>query len=115
MRILLQKKRGEHSADIKKRVERTRQIQNNRFKNSEILYNSQMSEGDIKKYCIMDEEAKSLLAQAYVSYDLTARGYYRIIKVARTIADIAESDIIQKEHISEAICYRNIDKKYWGC
>lgn len=109
------KKRGEHSADIKKRVERTRQIQNNRFKNSEILYNSQMSEGDIKKYCIMDEEAKSLLAQAYVSYGLTARGYYRIIKVARTIADIAESDIIQKEHISEAICYRNIDKKYWGC
>ncbi len=94
-----------HMRDI---VERVHIIQQRRFKECSIYFNSQMETTDIKKYCILGTKEKQLLEKAYNKFNLTARGYNKILKVARTIADIAESSEIQTSHISEAISYRNI-------
>ena len=98
--------RGETSAEIRKRVEKAREIQKRRFAGSSILTNSEMSVRDIKKYCALDAESKSALQQAAVRLDLSPRSYHRVIKLARTIADLANSNDIRKEHISEALQYR---------
>ena len=89
-------------------VERVHIIQQRRFKECSIYFNSQMETTDIKNYCILGTKEKQLLEKAYNKFNLTARGYNKILKVARTIADIAESSEIQTSHISEAISYRNI-------
>lgn len=94
-----------HMRDI---VERVHIIQQRRFKECSIYFNSQMETTDIKNYCILGTKEKQLLEKAYNKFNLTARGYNKILKVARTIADIAESSEIQTSHISEAISYRNI-------
>ena len=73
-----------------------------------------MSEGDIEIYCDLDEDSKQIMAAAYELNNITVRGYHRILRVARTIADLEESDKINSRHISEAICYRSVDKRYWG-
>lgn len=88
-------------------VERVHAIQQKRFQDHSIYFNAQMSDADIKKYCTLGASEKQLLEKAYNKLNLTARGYNKILKVARTIADIAESDAIQISHISEAISYRN--------
>ncbi len=88
-------------------VERVHAIQQRRFKECSIYFNSQMEVSDIKKYCILGTKEKQLLEKAYNKLNLTARGYNKILKVARTIADIADSSEIQTSHISEAISYRN--------
>lgn len=106
--------RGDSSEQIRQRIERVREIQKNRFKQSGLLYNSQMREKEIKKYCNLDDDAKKLLENAFEVYSLTARGYHRIIKVARTIADFENSEFIKDVHVGEALCYRNADTKYWG-
>lgn len=94
----------EYMRDI---VERVHAIQKRRFKESSIYFNSQMDVMDIKKYCILGTKEKQLLEKAYNTFHLTVRGYNKILKVARTIADIADSSEIQISHISEAISYRN--------
>ena len=71
-----------------------------------------MGAAQIRKYCITDEGASTLLESAYTSLGLSARGYDRIMRVARTIADLAESEIIKTEHIAEAIRLRALDRKY---
>lgn len=99
---------------IRSRIERARKIQEKRFEGTGILYNSSMSEGDIEKFCKLDDKSKKLLETAYDVYALTARGYHRILKVARTIADLDASENIKSVHVSEAICYRSADRKFWG-
>lgn len=104
----------ESSADIRKRVAIAREIQMERYKGQNIWFNSQLTPRTIKKYCKLEAKEQSLLEQAFVKMNLTARAYHRILKVARTIADLDQSEQITTKHISEAICYRSMDQKYWG-
>ena len=104
---------GENSKEIRKRVEKAREIQQKRFVGNNppagragILTNSEMGVRDIKKYCALDNESKSVLQQAAIKMDLSPRSYHRVIKLARTIADLAQEKNIKKEHIFEALQYR---------
>lgn len=104
----------ESSADMRSRIYRARQIQVERYKGQDIWFNCQLTSRKIKKYCSLGAKEQSLLEQAFIKMNLTARAYHRILKVARTIADLDSSERITSKHISEAICYRSIDAKYWG-
>ncbi|HOD53373.1 MAG TPA: YifB family Mg chelatase-like AAA ATPase [Candidatus Cloacimonadota bacterium] len=104
---------GEKSVDIRKRVNLCRQIQLERFKNESIYCNAQMSSKLIRKYCELDEESKELLRVAMQKKGLSARAYDRILKVSRTIADLDNSERIKVQHLSEAVNYRSLDRKYW--
>ena len=106
--------RQETSSEIRARVEAARKIQMERYQAHQIYFNSQLSPKLIKTYCKMDREVQSLLEEAFIKMNLSARAYHRILKVARTIADLDQSDKITTKHISEAICYRSLDQKYWG-
>lgn len=103
----------ETSAMIQKRVNRAREIQLVRYKNQSIQFNSQLSVEGIKKYCALEYQVKNFLHNVYNHFELTARGYHRILKVSRTIADLEGSEKISREHISEALRYRSADKKLW--
>lgn len=97
---------GESSDDIRNRVEGARSVQRKRFEGSRLVTNSEMGPKEIKKYCVFDDSCSKLLQSAVTTYRLSARGYHRIIKVSRTIADLAGSENIQAAHIAEAIQYR---------
>ena len=79
-----------------------------------ITCNARLDAAGIRKYCHADADAMELLKVAYDTMGLSARGYDRIMRVARTIADLDKSEIIDAKHIAEAIQYRSLDKKYWG-
>jgi magnesium chelatase family protein len=96
----------ESSSQIRERVENARKIQNQRFLDLPIVSNSEMSSDQIKTFCQLDEECTNLLRGAVSALKLSARGYHRIIKIARTIADLAVSEKITSMHIAEAIQYR---------
>ena len=113
-RELEQQEQQETSADIRGRVAIARRLQMERYKDQNIWFNSQLSPRSIKKYCRLEPKEESLLEQAFIKMNLTARAYHRILKVARTIADLDMSEQIRTKHISEAICYRSMDQKYWG-
>ena len=100
----------ETSAQIKERVIKARNIQYDRFKGRNIYCNAQMGPKEIKKYCILEDKAQAMLQTAIEKLGFSARAYDRILKVARTIADLNESDTINTTHIAEAIKYRNLDK-----
>jgi magnesium chelatase family protein len=97
---------GEKSMDIRKRVEKARKIQNKRFSKLSIITNSEMGVKEIKEFCALDKESIDLLKSAVSNLYLSARAYHRIIKIARTIADLAGSEKIVPAHIAEAIQYR---------
>ena len=101
---------GEPSAVIRERVNRARKIQSNRFKGFKIHCNGQMTNRHIKKFCTIDEESQRLLEMAIDKLGLSARAYIRILKVARTIADLEGAESISAAHISEAIQYRSLDR-----
>ena len=103
----------EKSEEIKKRVNKARAIQNERLKSENKYCNSQMTVKDCNKYCKLDEDSELLLKTAFEKLNLSARAHNRILKVARTIADLAGEENILAEHIAEAIQYRSLDKKYW--
>ena len=103
----------ESSKDIQKRVNVARQIQRERYKDEKIYSNSELTPKLIEKYCQIDEQSKKILQTAFEKLGFSARAYGRILKVARTIADLAGSTQINKSHIAEAIQYRSLDKKYW--
>ena len=105
---------GESSAAIRERVDAARRIQRQRYREEGIISNSQLTSRLVKKYCKMEEKAESLMKQAYTRLNFSARAYNRIMKVARTIADLEASEIITSAHMAEAIQYRTVDKKYWG-
>ncbi len=98
--------KGESSSSIKARVERTRKIQKTRFKNMPFITNSEMSSEAVKRFCSLEENSKQLLKNAVEQMHLSARSYFRILKLARTIADLEENEIIQDKHIAEALQYR---------
>ena len=106
---------GEPSAAIRERVIAARKIQEERFKNEKGIYcNAQMTPKLIAKYAVLDETSLAMLKTAMTRFDLSARAYDRILKVARTIADLDKSENIQFQHIAEAIGYRNLDRESWG-
>ena len=107
-------KPGESSAAIRERVDEARRIQRERYKKDGIICNAQLSARLVKKYCVPDENGQRLMRQAYERLNLSARAYNRVMKVARTIADLSGGGDITYEHIAEAIQYRTVDKKYWG-
>ena len=112
---LSQMKPGESSAVIRERVIKARKIQEERFKNySDIHCNAMMTEKMIQEYAMLDENCLSMLRMAMENLKLSARAYNRIIKVARTIADLDGSEKIEARHIGEAIGYRNLDRSDWA-
>ncbi len=108
------KEKGESSAEIKMRVDKARKIQTQRYKDAGVYSNSQLTPELMTKYCALGDEANTLLRQAFESLGLSARAHNRILKVARTIADLAGSQNIEVEHIAEAIQYRALDKKFFN-
>lgn len=105
-------KEEETSAQIKERVNRARKIQLERFKGSKNFCNAKMSVPQVKKYCELDEVGESLLRDAFERLNLSARAHDRILKLARTIADLEGEEKILPEHVAEAIGYRSLDRKY---
>ena len=104
---------SETSAEIKKRVNKTRKLQLERYKDYNIYSNSQLDAGMLKKFCPLGEEENAILRAAFDNLGLSARAHSRILKVARTIADLEGSENIKSEHIAEAIQYRSLDRKYF--
>ncbi|WP_251547041.1 YifB family Mg chelatase-like AAA ATPase [Pumilibacter intestinalis] len=104
---------AEDSATVKERVNAARKIQNARYAGSGIYCNAAMNSQMLDKYCALNSDAQILLKNAFDKLDLSARAYSRILKVARTIADLAGEKDIEAEHIAEAIQYRSLDRRYW--
>jgi len=104
---------SETSAEIKQRVESARSVQKQRFGAEGQSFNSRMDHKQIKKYCILDKEGQNLLKAAVREFGFSARAYAKILKVSRTIADLAGSDKITASHIAEAVQYRSLDKNLW--
>lgn len=104
----------ESSEQIKQRVDKARQIQLNRFKGAKNYSNSKMNDVQLKKFCKLDAESEEILKLAFENFGLSARAYSRILKLARTIADLDGQENINANHLMEAISYRTIDKKYWN-
>jgi magnesium chelatase family protein len=100
----------ENSATIKERVTRARNIQFKRYKHESVFNNSSLTPSLIKKYCVLDLNSKRLLDNAFEKLGLSLRGYNKILKVARTIADLEGMEKIQSKHIAEAIQFRNLDR-----
>ena len=104
---------SESSKEIRKRVNIARSIQINRYKEHHIFSNSELTPKLISKYCKLSSKSKQILETAFNQLGLSARAYSRILKVARTIADLDNSTNIQTHHLAEAIQYRSLDRKYW--
>lgn len=104
----------ESSSAIRERVKKARDIQYERYKKDKIFNNSQIYNKDIKKYCRLTPSSENIMKQAFVKYKFSGRAYNKVLKVARTIADLDSKEVIEEKHILEAIRYRILDKKYWG-
>ena len=104
----------ESSAIIRERVNRARKRQLERYKGTGITCNARLTPSLLRKYCILDDDAKDYLSQSFDKLGLSARAYDRILKVARTIADLDGTDTISRAQIFAAIRFRSLDRKYWG-
>lgn len=103
---------GESSAEIKKRVVKAHEIQLQRYKKEGIFFNAQLNAAQVEKYCPLGEAEQKLLKAAFSSMDLSARAYHKILKVARTAADLDGSEEITVRHLAEVLQYRSLDRKY---
>ncbi len=110
---LASKSPGESSASIRERVNRVRAIQRKRFAGTGLLFNSQIPPHLLKDLCPLTDGAQKLLKNAFSLMGLSARAYDRLLKVSRTIADLAGQDMIDSTHVAEAVQYRSLDRKYW--
>lgn len=106
--------KGEPSAKIKERVEVARKIQQERLKGTTANCNAQMNSAMTREFCVASEPAMKMLRMAFDKLGLSARAYDKILRVARTIADLDSSEIIEATHIAEAIQYRSLDRKFWN-
>jgi magnesium chelatase family protein len=102
---------GTSSAEMMERVMDARQIQSVRFRGTSLHTNADMATRHIKRYCTVDDASSALLEKAMTRFGLSARAHSRILKIARTIADLERSDLIQPHHVAEAIQYRTLDRK----
>lgn len=102
----------EASAQIKERVNKARSVQRKRFKDEVIICNAQMSHKQVRRFCALGKEESELLKMAMAELNFSARAYDKILKVARTIADMEETEQIEATHVSEAIQYRSLDR-HW--
>ena len=107
-----EEKPGESSALIRKRVEKARRIQQKRYQNEKICFNGELSGKQIRKYCVLTENAFQVAKNAFELMELSARSYHRILKVSRTIADMEGEELIHTRHVAEALTYKAFDKKY---
>ncbi|MCX7710915.1 MAG: YifB family Mg chelatase-like AAA ATPase [Clostridia bacterium] len=107
-------KEEEKSVAIRERVNKARKVQLERYKGLKIYSNSQLQASMINKFCKLDDKGKDLLKNAFEKLGLSARAHSRILKVARTIADMEECENIKVTHIAEAIQYRSLDRKFWN-
>ena len=105
--------KGETSEQIKQRVDKARKIQQNRYAKHGIYSNAELTPNLIEEYCKIDTSGKEVLKNSFEKLGLSARAYGRILKVARTIADLDEKENIEVKHLAEAIQYRSLDRKYW--
>jgi magnesium chelatase family protein len=106
-------KAPEKSATVKARVEGARARQSARFAGASVRFNAKMPAALVKKHCRLEREASDLLRQVFESMSMSARAYHKILKIARTIADLSDMPDITVEHIAEAVAYRGLDRKYW--
>ena len=104
----------ESSAAIRERVNKARKMQNERYAGTGVTCNARLTPSMLKKYCVTDSDAQMYLQLSFERLGMSARAYDRILKVARTVADLDGSEIIKKEHIFAAISFRTLDKKYWS-
>ena len=107
------RRKGDPSAVIRGRVNKARKIQEKRYKNDGMIFNAHLESKELEKYCALDKEGEELLKMAILELGISARAYDKILKVARTIADLEEKDTIEASHISEAISYRSLDRDFW--
>ena len=111
---LSEDRKGESSVDIRKRVTEARELQTQRFTDlPNVHYNAQMNTKQIREFCVLDDVSKTLLKNAMERLNLSARAYDRILKVARTIADLEKTKALNGDHIGEAIQYRSLDREGW--
>ncbi len=106
--------KGESSAEIKARVNAARQIQTKRLEGSGITCNAKMTPKQTREFCPIDEASRKMLERCFDTLGLSARAYDKILRIARTIADLDGSENIELEHITEAVQYRSLDRKFWG-
>ena len=111
---LQHKETSETSAQIKARVLQTIAIQRTRFKDSDTRANANMTAKQIEQHCALGEQEQRILKKAFDRLKLSGRAYHKILKVARTIADLENVEQINVPHLAEAIQYRSLDRKYWG-
>ncbi|MDU1643454.1 ATP-binding protein, partial [Peptoniphilus harei] len=105
---------GESSEAIRNRVKYVREVQKDRFKDETFKYNSEIPENKLKRYCALDNNSEKILELAFKKYGMSARTYNKILKIARTIADMDGCENIKEDHVLESIQYRTMDKKFWG-
>ena len=110
---LTEEKKCESSADIRKRVCRAREIQKERYRGTEITTNAMLGIDGLKRYCRLGVSGDKLMERAFTMMELSVRAYHRVIKTARTIADLEGEEQIREEHLREALGYRMVDRKYW--
>ena len=111
---LSDKAEGLSSAEMAVQVEKAVFMQRRRYTDTPFHFNSDLTPAAIKEFCPVNRDGEMLLKRVFEKLELSARSYYRIVKTARTIADLEEKEIIEKKHIGEAVYYRSLDKKYWG-
>ena len=107
------REKAESSADIKKRVDKARAIQQKRFEGTGISCNAKMTPKATQEFCLMTEQANKLMKDSFEKLGMSGRAYDKIMRIARTIADLDDSELIEAHHIAEALQYRALDRKYW--
>lgn len=110
---LKKKEKNETSKEIRRRVKAAQEIQAKRYQKTGYRFNADLDTRGIDRYCSLDKEGEKVMEKAFENLSLSARGYHRILKVSRTIADLDGREAIGTRHLKEAICYRAIDKKFW--